>query len=92
MSAIDATNPDAVVIYIDGFNNPGFSGGPIIYWDFTKHSYAILGVVKGYAEDTAKILVNGQHVDTQLLVNTGILIAFSIDHAMKAIQVSQKTN
>lgn len=27
MSAIDATNPDAVVIYIDGFNNPGFSGG-----------------------------------------------------------------
>ena len=27
MSAIDAANPDAIVIYIDGFNNPGFSGG-----------------------------------------------------------------
>ncbi len=33
MSAIDATHPDAVVIYIDGFNNPGFSGGPIVFWD-----------------------------------------------------------
>jgi hypothetical protein len=35
MSAIDARNPEAVVLYIDGFNNPGFSGGPIIYWDTT---------------------------------------------------------
>jgi hypothetical protein len=34
MSAIDASRPDAVVLYIDGFNNPGFSGGPIVYWDF----------------------------------------------------------
>ena len=29
MSAIDATHSDAVVIYIDGFNNPEFSGGPL---------------------------------------------------------------
>ncbi len=27
MSAIDSTNPHAVVLYVDGFNNPGFSGG-----------------------------------------------------------------
>src|SRR6202022_2696173 len=26
MSAADHSNPDAVVLYIDGFNNPGFSG------------------------------------------------------------------
>jgi S1-C subfamily serine protease len=90
MSAIDATNPDAVVIYIDGFNNPGFSGGPIVFFDFSKHEYAILGVVKGYKEDSAKVLINGQHVDTQLLVNTGILVAYSIEHAMKAIEASQK--
>ena len=38
MSAIDASRPEAVVIYIDGFNNPGFSGGPIVYWDFSKHA------------------------------------------------------
>jgi hypothetical protein len=90
MSAIDATRPDAVVIYIDGFNNTGFSGGPIVYWDFSQHAYRILGVVKGYKEDTAKVLINGEHVDTQLLVNSGILIAYSIDHAMKAIEESQK--
>ncbi|MGB8888513.1 MAG: serine protease [Candidatus Korobacteraceae bacterium] len=90
MSAIDATSPDAVVIYIDGFNNPGFSGGPIVFWDFSKHAYEILGVVQGYKEDSAKILINGQHVNTQLLVNTGILAGYSIKHAMDAIAEIKK--
>jgi hypothetical protein len=46
------------VLYIDGFNNPGFSGGPIIYWDFKKHAYRILGVVSAYKEEAAKVRVN----------------------------------
>lgn len=90
MSAIDHTNPDAVVLYIDGFNNPGFSGGPILFWSFNNHTYEILGVVKGYKEDTAKVLVNGVHIDTQLLVNSGILIGYSIQHALQAIEKGQK--
>jgi Trypsin-like peptidase domain len=90
MSAIDASNPDAIVIYIDGFNNPGFSGGPIVYWDFSKHTYGIIGVVKGYRPESAKALINGQEVDTQILVNSGILVAYSIVHAMKAIEDSSK--
>jgi hypothetical protein len=90
MSAIDASNPQAVVLYIDGFNNPGFSGGPILYWSFSDQNYKLLGVVKGYKEDTAKVLLNGKHVDTQLLVNSGILIAYSITHAIEAIDADQK--
>jgi hypothetical protein len=85
-ASIDATNPNAVVLYIDGFNNPGFSGGPILYWSFSKRAYRILGVVKGYKEDTAKVLVNGEHVDTQLLVNSGILLGYSISHVIQAIE------
>jgi hypothetical protein len=85
MSAVDPTNHDAVVLYIDGFNNPGFSGGPILFWSFSKHKYEIAGVVQGYQEDTAKVLVNGTHVDTNILVNSGILIAYSIKHAVQAI-------
>jgi len=86
MSAIDATDHNAIVLYIDGFNNPGFSGGPILYWDFNKHGYRVLGVVKGYREDTAKVLINGEHVDTRLLVNSGILVGYSIEHAIQAIE------
>jgi len=90
MSAIDATDTNAMVLYIDGFNNPGFSGGPILYWDFGKHGYRLMGVVQGYRNDTAKVLVNGQQVDTNLLVNSGILVGYSIEHAIQAIQRGQK--
>jgi hypothetical protein len=56
----------------------------------TPHAYQILGVVKGYREDTAKVVVNGQHLDTQILVNSGILVGYSIQHAIDAIKQSQK--
>jgi hypothetical protein len=92
-SALDTTDLaklDAVVIYLDGFNNPGFSGGPVVFWDFSSHTYKVLAVIQGYKEDSAKVLVNGQHVDTPILVNTGIVTAYSIEHAMKAIEESQR--
>jgi hypothetical protein len=85
LSAVDSTNLDAIVLYIDGFNNHGFSGGPIIRWDFNKHVYEIVGVVQGYKLEAAKAVVNGQPVDTQILVNSGILVGYSIEHAIKAI-------
>ena len=90
MSAIDATTPNARIYYIDGFNNPGFSGGPIIFWEFSTHTYKILGVVQGYRNDTAKLLVNGQQVDTNILVNSGILIGYGIEAAVQAIDQSLK--
>jgi hypothetical protein len=90
LSAMDSTNPDAIVLYIDGFNNSGFSGGPIVCWDFSKHVYEIIGVVQGYKPEAAKALINGQPVDTQILVNSGILVSYSIEHAIKAIEANQK--
>ena len=90
MSAIDWTNHDAVVLYIDGFNNPGFSGGPIVFENLNSHTFQIIGVVMGYKEDTAKVLVNGKHLDTELLVNSGILIGYSIEHALQAIEKGQE--
>lgn len=90
VSAIDATRPDAVVLYVDGFNNPGFSGGPIVFWNSSSRAYEIIGVIKGYREDSVKVVINGQHADTNLLVNSGILVGYSINHALKAIEDSQK--
>jgi hypothetical protein len=62
------------VLHIDGFNNPGFSGRPLVYWDFNEHTYRIWDAVQGYREDRAKVAINGQHVDTDILVNSGILV------------------
>ena len=86
MSAVDASNSEAVVYYIDGFNNPGFSGGPVLYWEFATRTYKILAVVKGYRNDTAKVLINGKPVETNILVNSGILVSYSIQYAIDAIE------
>ena len=86
MSAVDARDKSSIVLYIDGFNNPGFSGAPIVYWNFDKRVYRLLGVVQGYKEDTAKVLINNEHVNTALLVNSGILVGYSIEHAVQAIK------
>jgi S1-C subfamily serine protease len=89
MSAIDASNPDAILFYIDGFNNPGFSGGPIIYWDFSERVIKILGVVQGYRSESAKVVINGVENDTALLVNSGILVGYGIKHAFDAIEKAE---
>ena len=90
-SAIDASNSDAVVLYIDGLNNPGFSGGPVVYYDFGLRRYLILGVVMGFRNDTAEAIVNGKRVETSILVNSGILIAYDIKHAIVAIDKASST-
>jgi S1-C subfamily serine protease len=90
MSALDGSNQDAIVYYIDGFNNPGFSGGPILYWSFSKHAYKILGVVKGFRPEAAQMVVNGRPVDTAVMVNSGILIAYHIKHAVDAMEADDK--
>lgn len=90
LSAIDAHDQNAMVTYIDGFNNPGFSGGPIVFWDFKLRKYEIIAVVKGYKPEAAKIEVNGQPVDTQLMVNSGILIGYSSVHVNETIAADDK--
>ncbi len=88
MSAIDGLDPDTTVLYIDGFNNPGFSGGPIVYWDSTHSKMKLLGVVSAYKQEQAKTKVGKSEVATNILTNSGIVIGYSIEHATAAITES----
>jgi S1-C subfamily serine protease len=91
LSAIDSTNPNSVVLYIDGINNKGFSGGPILYWSFSAHAYRILGVIHGYLNDEfpQEWTINGQKVSETVLANSGILIGYSIRQVVDTIKASQ---
>ena len=106
---------DAVVIFLDGHNNPGFSGGPVVFRDFGQSGYVmkVLGVVSGFPaeytpvfekkeikpnEITSDDLQKGKIIaekgkifrlyDTSYVVpvNTGIVKAFSIHHAVDLIK------
>jgi hypothetical protein len=57
LSAIDNRNKDAPVVYIDGHNNPGFSGGPIIFSNFGKgRQLQILAVISGYRNQPTEVV------------------------------------
>jgi len=44
-------------ILLEGYNNPGFSGGPLVYRDLdrTASVYKVAGVIKGFRADIAPI-------------------------------------
>ena len=77
----------AQVIFLDGHNNPGFSGGPIVFKNHLKkggHIWQIVGVVSGYVPQT-------NHLNSQIGVlkyqeNSGIIIGYGSDHIGEIIK------
>lgn len=100
---------------IGGFNNHGFSGGPVVFRDSSqpKSPLYVLGVIAGFrpilstvmtpekvkkGEDISKIpqwrietLADGEEAilrdtDKKVVLNSGIIIAYSIKHAIDLIR------
>ena len=71
--------------WIDGPNNPGFSGGPVV--SIRNGVYSVSGVISGYRYYTEPVLVSDQQ-QTQMgsvQLNTGIILAENISGAMDII-------
>jgi hypothetical protein len=81
---------------LDGINNPGFSGGPVVFR--TGAAQKIMAVVSGYWQEPAEVVpepaegaerppqaVPLEHPKEMVLVNTGFVLAFDIKYAIEAI-------
>ncbi len=81
-------------IYLDGHNNPGFSGGPIIIEIQNKEQ--IIGVVSGYPYDwtpppsTAGLIIDGLPVADDHIhpVNSGFILGYDIKYAVEIIEAN----
>ena len=86
LSAIDF-GPNAVML-LDGLNNPGFSGGPVVFTKpgSAKLDYSVAAVISAYRFN--RVSVDHGRLPTPLTVNenTGIIIAYSINHAVTLIE------
>ena len=74
---------------IDGHNNPGFSGGPVVYSVPDKRvglKYFVAGVVSGFHYEWDSVYLNNQEVPKALKYNTGILIAYYIEQVTELIK------
>ncbi len=79
-----------VTHYIDGHNNPGFSGGPVVYREEMPGSvFCVSAVISSYGAMPEPVF-DGQGKETALRyhANTGIVIAHGIEHALVAIRAN----
>ncbi len=88
---ISAIPGDSVII-LDGINNHGFSGGPVLYQ--TGSNQRIVAVISGYVPELADVIASAlpkkkkvaplrsSHVN----LNSGFIVAYSIDTVVQAIR------
>lgn len=74
------------MIYLDCHNNPGFSGGPVVFWDHQQKKHKILGVVSAYLTQKGEIKKIETSVKEFYEENSGIGIAYNIDYINKLIE------
>lgn len=98
VSAFDNRNPAANVLYLDGQNNPGFSGGPIVFWHAETGRFRVAGVVRGYRNEALPVLKKGElsdpdataHNDLYTRANSGIVVGYDISHIVDAIRAANR--
>jgi prepilin-type processing-associated H-X9-DG protein len=78
----------AHILYLDGFNNPGFSGGPVTFVPHDKGQLHVGAVISGYRSDLLEVkdAKSAEAIGALVEANTGIVVAYSIDHAVAAIE------
>ncbi|MGA3013483.1 MAG: serine protease [Bacteroidales bacterium] len=84
LSAMFLDKPEKYFL-IDGHNNPGFSGAPVVFSEPYKYDYKVAGVISGYRVEYSSTLLNNVETPIQAPSNTGIIIAYGINNALEII-------
>ncbi|WP_157495920.1 serine protease [Flavobacterium sp. WG21] len=74
------------ILFLDGINNPGFSGGPIIYYNKKNNEFFLGGIISGYKPEIQNATQKNMEIDIQYSTNTGIIIGYGIEEALKLIE------
>lgn len=75
---------------LDGFNNPGFSGGPVVFAQpyQTKIEYKVGGIISGYRYSEDPVYQTTTLPPLVVRSNTGIIIAYDIANAIELINAN----
>ena len=74
---------------LDGHNNPGFSGGPVVFCPPGRKEFQVAAVVSGYRWARAPIR-DQDNRDTEFFLreNTGIVVAYDVNEAVTLIRAN----
>jgi hypothetical protein len=89
VSMLSLNGRGARYFLLDGVNNPGFSGGPVVFSPPGNGEAAcIAGVVAGYRFAWDSVYLDGKATELTVPSNTGIIMAYSIEHALEMIRAN----
>ena len=74
-------------IFLDGHNNPGFSGGPVVITNLgneSKHKMRIIGVISAYLNEEK--VIKTPYGDFKNRENSGIVVSYAFDHVFEIIK------
>lgn len=82
ISSIEIIQKGSSVIFCDGINNPGFSGGPIVTVS-KDQTIKIIGIISGYKHNEDHILINGKDSGLRYKANTGLIVGHGINEIIE---------
>ena len=86
LSAIISDTIDGDIIYLDGHTNKGFSGGPVIFYDYKNKEVKVAGVMRGYLKDEKEIEIGDEYEVLKYNENSGIILVQSISHIFEIFE------
>lgn len=75
-------------LYLDGHNNPGFSGGPVVFKEANKKDFKVAAIVSGYLRQRKPIYDGITQLPLEYIYNTGIVVSYSIQHALDLVKTN----
>lgn len=88
VSSISKGQHTAQLYYLDGHNNPGFSGGPIVFTIPGSRDFRVAAVVSGYRFEQESIYAGEQQTPLSYRYNTGLILGYGVFHAVELIQAN----
>jgi hypothetical protein len=89
VSMFSLNGPGPAILLLDGQNNLGFSGGPVVFAmkEQGVTSY-VAGVISGFRYEWEHIFNDNEKTELRIKYNTGIIIVFAIDYAITLIKAN----
>jgi hypothetical protein len=74
--------------FLDGHNNPGFSGGPVVFKEPHRSEFKVASVISGYRYTHEPVFAGKEELALAYRYNTGIIISYGIKHAVDMISAN----
>lgn len=75
-------------LYLDGQNNPGFSGGPVVFRGADKADLKVGAVVSAFQYDNEPVYLGGEQLHLSPQHNSDVMVSYDIQHALDLINLN----